>query len=94
MEYLKQQNESDLEYIIRLIEGKSNGIYDIDYIELFKLGFGIEISSCEARKRYYGLKMLLPYLDNEKIKSISDDDILKEYELKRIEFEERKTAIF
>lgn len=94
MEYLKQQNESDLEYIIRLIEGKSNGIYDIDYIELFKLGFGIEISSCEARKRYYGLKMLLPYLDNEKIKSISDDDILKEYELKRIEFEKEKQRFF
>ncbi len=90
MEYLKLNGESDFEYILRLVEGKSNGIYDIDYVELFKLAFGVDISSTEARKRYYGIKMLLPYLDKEKIKNVSEDDILAEYELKKINFEKEK----
>ena len=90
MEYLRKNGESDFDYILRIVEGKSNGIYDIDYVELFKLAFGVDISSTEARKRYYGIKMLLPYLDKEKIKNVSEDDILAEYELKKINFEKEK----
>lgn len=80
---LKKDNESNFDYIVRLVEGKSNGLYDIDYIELFKLAFDVDLNHDECRKRYYGLKMLLPYLDNEKIKNISSDSILKEYESKK-----------
>ena len=90
---LKKDNESSFDYIVRLVEGKSSGIYDIDYTELFKLAFGVDISSTEARKRYYGLKMLLPYLDNEKIKNISSDSILKSYEIKLQELQKEKIKI-
>ena len=91
MEYFKKQNESDFDYIIRLVEGKSNSTYDIDYVELFKLAFGIELAPDECRKRFYGLKMILPYIDKEKVKNISSDDFLKEYELKQRElFKERQ----
>lgn len=94
MEYLKRDDESNYEYIIRLIEGKSNGIYDIDYNELFRLAFGVELNSDECRKRYYGLKMLLPYLDKDKIKNITDDEILKEYELKKQELFKEQVKFF
>jgi len=91
MEYLKKDSESDFDYIIRLVEGKSNGTYDIDYIELFKLAFGVELNSDECRKRYYGLKMLLPYLDKEKFNNITQEDILKEYENQKRElYKERQ----
>ena len=90
MDVNKKENESNFDYIIRLVDGKSNGLYDIDYTELFKLGFGVELNPDECRKRYYGLKMILPYLDNEKVKNITDDDILKEYELKKVNFEKEK----
>ena len=93
MEHFRKNNESGYNYIIRLIEGKSNGIYDIDYIELFKLAFGIEISSDEARKRFYGLKMLLPYLDKDKVSNISDDSILKELEVKKQELHKEKIKV-
>lgn len=93
MDYLRQENESDFDYIVRLIEGKSNGSYDIDYVELFKLAFNIELSSSEARKRYYGIKMVLPYVDKEKVKNISDEDIFKELELKKQELEKEKIKV-
>ena len=94
MEYLKKDNESDFDYIIRLIEGKSSGIYDIDYTELFKLAFNAELNPDECRKRFYGLKMLLPYLDKEKVSNVSDDNIIKEYEQKRIELQKEKQRFF
>lgn len=90
MEHLKRQEESNFDYILRLVEGKSNGIYDIDYVELFKLAFGVELNSDECRKRYYGLKMLLPYLDKDKLKNISSSDIISEIEKKKIELKKEK----
>lgn len=91
---LKKDNESNYDYIIRLIDGKSNGIYDIDYTELFKLAFNVDLNHDECRKRYYGLKMLRPYLDNEKVKNITDDDILKEYELKKQELYKQQVKFY
>lgn len=93
MNYSRNENESDYDYIIRLIEGKSNSTYDIDYTELFKLAFGVELNADECRKRYYGLKMLLPYLDKDKIKNISEDQILTEYEIKKIELQKEKNKL-
>ncbi len=95
MDYLKKisDSESDFDYIVRLVEGKSSGLYDIDYTELFKLAFNVDLNHDECRKRYYGLKMLLPYLDNEKVKNITEDEILKEYELKKRELQKEKIKV-
>ncbi len=90
MEYLKKPGESDFDYIIRLIEGKSNGTYDIDYKELFALAFGVDLAFDEARKRYYGIKMILPLINKERVKNISSDQILTELELKKLEIQKEK----
>lgn len=90
MDYLRRENESQVDYIIRLVEGKNNGNYDIDYTELFQLAFGAELSSTEARKRYYGVRMLLPYLDSKKLENVSGDEILQELEQKKRELEKEK----
>lgn len=61
--YKRKENENDLDYIVRLFENKKE--YDLDYQELFKLAFGIELATDECRKRYYGIKMVLDkYKDN------------------------------
>lgn len=94
MEYLrKEQGESDLKYIVRLVEGKSNGTYDIDYTEMFKLGFGVDFSSDHCRKLYYSIKMLLPYLENEKVSNIGSSEILNELEMKKLEIQKEKYKV-
>lgn len=90
MEYNKLKNETDFDYIIRLVEGKSDGTYDIDYTELFKLAFGVDFNTDECRKRYYGLKMLLPYLDKDKYKNVKSNDLIEELEQKRIELQKER----
>ena len=78
MDYLKKDGESQLDYILRLVKGKNDKIYDIDYTELFKLGFNVDLSVDESRKRYYSLKMLLPYIETEKLTNITGQDLLDE----------------
>lgn len=82
-----------MQYIIRLVEGKSNGTYDIDYTEMFKLGFGVDFSSDHCRKLYYSIKMLLPYLEKEKIRDINSSQILNEIEIKKIELYKEKVKM-
>ena len=37
--YLKKENETKLDYIVRLVKNKAE--YDLDYVELFKIAFGV-----------------------------------------------------
>jgi predicted phosphodiesterase len=57
-QYVKNLNESDLDYCVRLIQGKANNTYDIDYIELYRIITGNTYSYDEARKMFYGSKVL------------------------------------
>jgi hypothetical protein len=90
MDYLKRDEESDLDYIIRLVEGKNDGTYDIDYCELFKLGFGVEYASDNCRKMYYGLRMILPYFNVDRTKNITSSEILTELDIKKLEIQKEK----
>lgn len=92
MSYKRRESETELDYILRLVDGKSNGIYDIDYTELFNLAFDVELASDEARKRFYGLKMLLPYIDKEKMSGVGNE-YLDELELKKQELIKEKYKI-
>lgn len=84
--FKRKENESELDYLIRLFENKKE--YDLDYQELFRLVFGIELAADECRKRYYGISMLLErYKDNlinknpDEIKDelyVTMQDIIKE----------------
>jgi hypothetical protein len=95
LDYTKRlSEESEFDYIIRLVEGKINNIYDIDYVELFKLGFGVEFSSDHCRKMFYSLKMLLPYIDKTKITNITSDSIISELDIKKIEIEKEKMKLY
>ena len=93
MDFQRKEGESELNYIIRLVEGKNDGTYDIDYIELFKLAFDVELSSCEARKRYYGIRQLLPHINNDRENNIVENDEIKRLEDKLLEIKKEKYKI-
>lgn len=75
--------ETKLDYIRRLTYGKLvDKTIDLDYTELAPLIFNQELSSCECRKRLYGVKSVLELLDQEGINNTDDSEIIKEIELK------------
>jgi len=94
MDCTRNDNENFLEYADRLIEAKENNIIDIDKSEIWELLFNEKLSSDEVRKRLYGAKAIISKLKEEGYESITEDDILRSYELKRIEFEKEKQKFF
>ena len=89
MELLKRDNESDFEYKIRLCNAKSNKEIDLDWIEIVQL-LGLTCSSDHLRKLSYGYKEYADYISQSKENNITDNEILKLIEEKRLESEKEK----
>lgn len=73
--YKIRENESELDYIIRLFKNRKE--YSLNYIDLFKLTFNVDFSETEVRKRAYGIDMLINKIDAEKLK-FTDEEIKNE----------------
>jgi hypothetical protein len=93
MNYYRKEGEGDLDYIIRLTQGKVDGTYDVDYVEMFKLAFGVDYASDNCRKMFYCLKILLPYLQDNKTVNITDNDVLKQLEQLKLDIQKEKYKV-
>jgi len=92
---MKQENETQLEYIKRLVYDKMvYKLITVDYSELSELVFGKgnNFNTSEVRKRFYGLKYLFDLIEKEEI-NINKNDILKEYDNKKIELQKERNKI-
>ena len=93
MEYRRLDNENWIQYADRIVSAKENGLIDIDKTEIYELLFGDKLSSDESRKRLYSVKKVIEILKNEKYESISDDSVLKEYNLKKQEIQKERIKL-
>lgn len=89
--YLRKENETKLDYIIRLVKNKNE--YDLDYVELFKMAFGVELAADECRKRYYGIKMVIDELDKIKYNTISEENVKNELDIQLQELKKERMKI-
>lgn len=89
--YLKKENETKLDYIIRLVKNKSE--YDLDYVELFRMAFGVELAPDECRKRYYGIKMIIYELDKIKYNTISEESVKNQLDIQIQELKKERMKI-
>ena len=86
---IKKSDESDFEYKVRLCLLKLNKEIDLDWIEIVEQ-LNLECSADHLRKLAYAYKEYSEYLENETINKTDEDKIIKEYELKKNEFEKEK----
>lgn len=63
---------------------------DRDYTELAELAFGKPYSSDVARRMFYGARNVIEAIENEQISNISDNDIINEIDIKKLELEKEK----
>lgn len=89
-ELKKREGESLSSHAKRLVEYKFSDRCDYDYVELYKVIFGIEISSTEARKRLSGLRDYFNMLGDEELNQLEENDILREIEEKTMELQKEK----
>ncbi len=97
--YNRKENESEMEHLLRLTEIKfEEKPDDLDFADIASY-CGINCHYDSLRKALqpsgYGGYAIYKYLKekNEK-ETITEDDILKQYELKRIEFEKEKIKFY
>lgn len=91
MDLLKRNEESQIEYVKRIVYGKLiDKTIDDDYTILAPLVFGKEYSSDVARRMFYGARDVLKLIDFDKINNVKDNDIIKQIEEKTLELEKEK----
>ena len=85
--------ESNIDYIIRLAGDKINGISLLSYADFFSLAFGKNFSEDEARKRFYGIAMMLDEIDTQQFTNIDEESMLNELENKRREMVKERVRL-
>lgn len=93
MDYQKKESESFMDWKLRLITGKIEKTLDLDWSEIVQI-LGLDCSADHLRKTSYGLYEGSKYFE-EKIKDgINDDNILKEYEIKKQELYKEQVKFY
>lgn len=91
---LKRSEESQIEYVKRIVYGKLiDKTIDDDYTILAPLVFGKEYSSDVARRMFYGARDILKLIDVDKINNVKDNDIIKQIEEKTLELEKERKKL-
>jgi ribosomal protein L29 len=86
-ELLRKDNETELQHHKRIIYGKlvDKTLSDEDYSDLSEVAYGQRLSSDVARREFYGSKQTLDIIDRTKLSELSDDNYVKEIEIKKRE---------
>lgn len=92
----KMKNESNLEYHRRLVYGKlvDKTLSDVDFSELAELVYGQQYSSDVARRMLYGSRRTLELMDEGRVDSIEDVNILAEIDEKMIELRKERQKFY
>ena len=92
----KKENESQLQYHKRLINGKlvDKTLADIDYSELSEFVYGQQYSSDVARRMMYGSRRTLELIDEERLNGITDEDTISEIDEKMIELKKERQKFY
>lgn len=93
MDYQKRESESFMDWKLRLITGKIEKTLDLDWTEIAQI-LDLDCSGDHLRKTSYGLYEATKYFEDKIIDNISDDNILKEYEIKKQELYKEKVKFF
>ena len=90
-ELLRKENESKFQYIKRLVYGKlKDKTLDYDFQELAPYVFGVELSSCECRKRMYGVLNIIEQLENECFEGVTDQEVLDKITMQTLELKKER----
>jgi len=87
--YLKKENESFLDWKLRLITNKIEKTIDLDWLEIRDL-LSLDCSADHLRKTAYGIYEYSKYFQDKLESKIEDNDVLESLDLKRIDFEKEK----
>lgn len=89
----RRDGESDFDYKERLVVSKINREIDIDWSEMVGI-LNLDCSGDHLRKTSYGIYEAYQNRQNKQLYNISDNNILEEMDLKKIELEKERRKFF
>lgn len=89
----KKIEESFLDWKLRLITAKIDKLIDIDWSEIAEI-LQLNCSGDHLRKTSYGIYEYFKYFEEKIKENISDDKILKEYEIKKQELYKEQVKFY
>lgn len=93
MDILKRkEDETAFEHKVRLCNAKLDKEVDLDWCEIVEL-LGLDCSSDHLRKLAYGYKEFNQYIKDKKLMDITEDDMLQEIEMKKLELQKEKIKV-
>lgn len=92
MDINRRENESFMDWKLRLLVAKIDKLIDLDWVEIRDL-LSLDCSPDHLRKTAYGIYEYAKYFEAKAVDNISDDKILNEYELKVIELKKEKVKV-
>lgn len=90
--YQRRDNESFLDWKLRLITDKIEKTSDLDWVEIRDL-LGLDCSPDHLRKTAYGIYEYKSYIEEKVNENISDEKVFKQLENKQIELQKEKNKI-
>lgn len=87
----RKENETLFDYYKRITDMRRD--YDLDYSEWCEIVTGKQYSSENGRKMYYGIKAMFDNLEEDKKRSIEDEDLLNALEEKEIELRKERVKL-
>lgn len=93
MDLKRQENESFLDWKLRLITAKIEKTIDLDWSEISEM-LGLNVSGDHLRKTAYGIYEYAKHFEDKVKNNITDDKLLKEYEIKKRELQKEKQKFF
>lgn len=88
--YEQLENENWFTYAERLINGRKDGIYDLDKVEIYEYLTGEVVSADHARKNLCFMEKMIEKYKNDNENNIIDNDEIKKNELKLIELKKER----
>lgn len=93
MDIKQRENESFLDWKLRLITAKIDKVIDLDWAEISEV-LNLNVSGDHLRKTSYGIYEFAKYFEEKCKNNITDDKLLKEYEIKKRELLKEKQKFF
>ena len=93
--FTKMENESNCQFVKRMVRAKIDGVFTGTYSEWIKTVFGKEHSEDVSRREYYGCKMFVASMDEDAEDDIesSAEDFLDELHKRELEIDKKRMKL-
>ena len=94
-EFVKQENESNYQFIKRMVHAKDDGVFSGTYSDWIEAVFGKTHSEDVARREYYGCRLFVSFVGEDEEEQFRSDNtnFLEELQKRELEIDKKRMKL-